>query len=398
MSSEPMFSERARGGFGSLRPSIWRLDFVLLGAAVTLVGFSIFVLAGATKNDIPGDPTFYLTRQIIYAAVGILLCLGLARFDYSRFRELKAGLYTVMIVSIIAVLAVGAAARGSRRWIEMPFFRFQPSELAKILLVLALAAFILDRGRRRSEREHTSRIVLLGIVPAMLVMLQPDLGTASVFIAITLALLFVAGTKWTHFAALGGIAAAAVALVLVVLPIFGVSLLHGYQTQRLTSFVHPSSDPGGAGYQSNQAIIATASGQRTGRGAENATQTRLDFLPEHQTDFIFAVVSETYGFAGAIFVLALYGLIVWRALRIVTQAKNLYGALIAGGIAAMLIFQVFVNVGMSLGIMPITGVPLPLMSYGGSSVIVTFLAIGLLESVYVQSRQTALAKSRAAIA
>jgi rod shape determining protein RodA len=162
-------------------------------------------------------------------------------------------------------------------------------------------------------------------------------------------------------------------------------VLKGYQEERLTSFLHPSRDPADAGYQQDQAKIAIGSGQKTGRG-DQATQTRLDFVPERHTDFIFAVIGERYGFAGAALVLSLYALLIWRALRIVTLSKNLYGTLVAGGITAMLMFQVFVNVGMSLGIMPITGIPLPLMSYGGSSVLATFLAVGVLESIYMQAR------------
>ncbi len=165
----------------------------------------------------------------------------------------------------------------------------------------------------------------------------------------------------------------------------GAPVLKGYQEERLASFLHPSADPGDAGYQQNQAKIAIGSGEKTGRG-DQATQTRLDFVPERHTDFIFAVIGERYGFIGAAFVLSLFALLIWRALRIVTLSKNLYGTLVAGGIAAMLMFQVFVNVGMSLGIMPITGIPLPLMSYGGSSVIATFLAVGILQSIHMQAR------------
>jgi rod shape determining protein RodA len=175
---------------------------------------------------------------------------------------------------------------------------------------------------------------------------------------------------------------------LVIAPAAGLPVLKGYQQTRLTAFLHPSDDPSDSGYQVNQALIAVGSGQKTGRGDE-ATQTQLDFIPERHTDFIFAVVGERFGFVGAAFVLSLYALLIWRALRILTLSKNLYGTLVAGGIAAMLMFQVFVNVGMSIGVMPVTGVPLPLMSYGGSSVLVTFIAIGLLQSIYVQAQLTA---------
>jgi rod shape determining protein RodA len=206
-----------------------------------------------------------------------------------------------------------------------------------------------------------------------------------VYVVIVFAALFCAGTSWRHFVGLLALGAAAISLALVVAPKLGVTVLHSYQAERLTSFLHPSGDPGDAGYQQNQSVIAIGSGERTGRG-EEATQTTLKFLPEEHTDFIFAVVGERWGFVGAALVLSLYALLIWRALRILTMAKNLYGAVIAGGIVAMILFQVFVNVGMNIGIMPITGIPLPLMSYGGSSVLTTLLAVGLLQSIHVQAR------------
>ncbi len=252
----------------------------------------------------------------------------------------------------------------------------------------------MDRARRLEERETTSRIVLLALAPAMLVIAQPDLGTGLVYLVIVVALLFSAGTRWTHFAALGALGAVAVAVVLVAAPAAGIEVLKPYQVARLTAFVNPSEDPQEQGYQLNQSMTAIGAGQRTGRGPENATQTKLDFLPEHHTDFVFSVVGESFGFVGAALVLSLYALLIWRGLRIMTVAKNLFGALIAGGIVSMLIFQIFVNIGMTIGIMPITGVPLPLMSYGGSSVLVTFLAIGLLQSIHVQAREIAAAKGR----
>jgi rod shape determining protein RodA len=183
--------------------------------------------------------------------------------------------------------------------------------------------------------------------------------------------------------------------VLAVAPALGVHLLKPYQVQRLTGFLNPSHDPQNQTYNITESLIAIGSGQKTGRGVVGATQTGLNFLPANHTDFVFAAVGETYGFVGAALVLSLYALLIWRALRILTMAKNLYGALIAGGVLAMLMFQVFVNVGMTLGIMPITGVPLPLMSYGGSSVLVTFIAIGLLQSIHIQARLASAGKGRA---
>jgi rod shape determining protein RodA len=373
---------------------LFRIDALLLLAGVGLIGCSVYVLAAATENDIPGNPNYYVIRQAVYGGVGIVLMLLLSRFDYSRLRELRLGLYGAMIALICLTFTLGVAARGSQRWIPLPFFNLQPSEVGKVLLIVTLSAFAVDRVRRLDEWRTTCRIMVLAAFPAMLVVAQPDLGSGMVYIVIAGAVLFVAGTKWTHFAALGTLLVTAIVVVLVAAPSAGIHVLKPYQVDRLTAFVNPSDNPRGQGYQLNQSIIGIGAGQKTGRGAEGATQTKLNFLPEHHTDFIFSVVGEAYGFLGCALVLSLYALLIWRGLRILTMAKNLYGALIAGGITVMLMFQVFVNVGMTIGIMPITGVPLPLMSYGGSSVLVTFLALGLLQSIYLQARDVAAAKGR----
>jgi len=361
------------------------MDLPLMLAAVALVAFSVFTLAQATLGDVPGDRYYFVQRQAIYAVLGIVVMLVLTRIDYSRFRELRVGIYTFLCVSIALVFVFGFAARGSRRAFDLPMFSFQPSELGKLLLVLALAGFVIDGARRGSEKQRTLRYLCLGLAPAALVFLQPDLGTSLVFAAATLAVMFVGNVRWTHLATIGAAAVALTAIVFVAAPAVGAPILKGYQQERLTSFLDPSEDPRDAGYQQRQALIAIGSGEQTGRG-DRATQTRLDFVPERHTDFIFAVIGERYGFMGAAFVLSLYALLIWRALRIVTLSKNLYGTLIAGGITAILLFQVFVNVGMNLGIMPITGIPLPLLSYGGSSVLATFLAVGVLESIHMQAQ------------
>jgi rod shape determining protein RodA len=254
---------------------------------------------------------------------------------------------------------------------------------------------VIERTRRGTPLRQTMRMLALGLAPAALVFLQPDLGTGIVLGVITLAILFLAGVPWRHFAVIGGLAAAAVSFVLVIAPATGLpSPLHGYQQDRLTAFLHPSNDPSDASYQVNQSVTAIGSGEKTGRG-DDSTQTKLLFLPERHTDFVFAVVGERFGFAGAAFVLSLYALLIWRILRTLALSKNLFGTLIAGGIVAMLMFQILVNVGMTLGIMPVTGITLPLMSYGGSSVIATFIAIGLLQSIHTQARLNSSSRSRA---
>jgi rod shape determining protein RodA len=382
-----------------LVPREWRLrvDPLLLLAAAGLLVCSCIAIKGATKNDVAGSPLYYVERQAVYGAVGLLLMYGVSRLDYSRLRELKYVLYGLLIGSIVLVFGLATATRGSKRWIETPLLNFQPSELGKVLLVLSLAGFIIDRLRGAGSRQTTARVMLLGLVPTMLVMAQPDLGTSLVYVIGTLALLFIGGAPWRHFAALAALGAIAISLTVVALPQAGVTVLKPYQADRLTSFLHPSNAAGEEGYQQQQSKIAIGSGEKTGRGVDNATQTGLNFLPEHHTDFIFAVIGETYGFVGAALVLSLYALLIWRGLHILTIAKNLYGALIAGGITVMLLFQVFVNVGMTVGIMPITGVPAPLLSFGGASMLVTFLAIGLLQSVHAQARETFASKARGTV-
>ena len=368
------------------------LDWMLMVAVLGLLACSLVTVHGATQTDVPGNPDYYVVRQAIYGGVGLLIALLLSRFDYSRLRELKVAIYGAMIGGIVLVLVVGGATRGSRRWIDLPFFRVQPSELGKVLLILALSAFLVDGIRRLGDRRFTVKAMLVALFPAGLVILQPDLGTGLVYVTVAVTLLFIVGTPWKHLAALGGLFVTAAVIVLVAAPAVGVHPLKEYQVERLTGFINPSKDPGAQTYQINQSLTAVGAGGKTGRGVEKATQTNGDFLPEHHTDFIFSVVGETYGFAGAAIVLSLYALLIWRALRILTMAKNLYGSLLAGGILAMLMYQVFVNVGMTIGIMPITGVPLPLMSYGGSSMLVSFVCIGLLQSIAVQGRVAAATK------
>jgi rod shape determining protein RodA len=381
--SRPRF-DQPRAGLME-RAGFARLDPVVLIAGIGLIAFSIYTLGVATKDDFAADPYHYAVRQAIYAVIGVALMLAVARVDYSRYRELRVGIYTAMIAAICLVLVFAEATRGTRGWIELPFFRFQPSELGKVLLIVSLAAFALDTARRTSEARRTLRLLALGAFPAALVLLQPDLGTALVYGAVTLAIMFVAGISWQHFAIMGTVAVSVITVVLVIAPALGTPILKGYQQDRLTAFLHPSDDPADSSYQINQSLIAVGSGGKTGRG-DDATQTSKGFLPERHTDFIFAVVGERFGFVGAAFLLTLYALLIWRALRIMTLSKNFFGSLIAGGVAAMLMFHLLVNGGMNIGIMPITGIPLPLMSYGGSSVIATFLALGLLQSIYVQAQ------------
>jgi rod shape determining protein RodA len=371
-------------------------DPLLILGAAGLVACSLITLKGATAHAVHGQPLFYVERQAIYVGIGALIAVFLSRIDYTRLREYRYGFYGLLIALNLVVFGM-PVVRGAHRWIPLPFFQVQSSEFGKVLLIVSLAAFAVDRMRRLHERRTTARIMLFALLPALIVIPQPDLGTGLVYLAVAFMMLVFAGTSWKQLTALVLAFVASVAIVLAGAPALGVHVLKPYQVQRLTGFLNPSRDPGNQTYNILQSEIAIGSGQKTGRGVAHASQTNLNYLPEHQTDFIFAVVGETYGFVGAALVLSLYALLIWRALRILTLAKNLFGTLIAAGILAMLMFQVFVNVGMTIGIMPITGVPLPLMSYGGSSVLITFIALGLLQSIYIQARMSAAGKGRAFI-
>ncbi len=369
------------------------LDPLLALAVVGLGICSVATLAIATRKTIPGDPHYYVERQAVYLGVGVVFMLALSRFDYSRLRQLKNGIYAALLVSILAVLALGQSANGSQRAISLPFFSFQASELGKVLLIVALAAFIVDRSRQIRERETTVRVLIAALIPATLVIAQPDLGSGLVYLVVAVMLLFIAGSSWKALSGLAALIALSATFVLVAAPAAGVHVLKPYETARLTAFLHPSSNLKTEGWQQAESKIAIGSGGKTGRRS-SLRQIPNGFVPESDTDFIFAAVGESYGFVGAGLVLLLYALLISRALRVLVMAKDLFGSLIAAGVVGMLMFQVFVNVGMTIGIMPITGVTLPLMSYGGSSVITTLLAVGLLQSIYVRARASAALKGR----
>jgi rod shape determining protein RodA len=401
---EPIEQSSPRAAGQRSRPRL-PLDPLLTLAVIGLGIASVMTLGVATRESVPGDPSYYINRQVVYLAIGLVLMVALARLDYARLRPLKTGIYAVLLLSILAVLGAGRETKGATRAISLPFFSFQASEIGKVLLTVALAALIVDRARRLRERDTTALTMLAALVPAMLVIAQPDLGSGLVYMTIAFVMLLVAGTPWQQLGGLVALVCVSIAIVLVAAPAIGVHVLKPYQTERLTAFLHPSSnfeeikeresktgEPDPA-YQLAESKIAIGSGQKTGRGS-NSTQLTGNYLPEDDTDFVFAAVGEQYGFVGAGIVLCLYALLIWRALRILMMSKDLFGSLIAAGVAAMLMFQVFVNVGVTIGIMPITGITLPLMSYGGSSVIATLLAVGLLQSIYVRARASAALKGR----
>ena len=373
-----------RGRLGAL---VAQLDWLLLGAVAGLVAYGLWVIAGVTRDDMPGNESYYVVRQAAYAAIGAVGLVATALLNPALYRRFWLPLYWVTIALIVIVFVAGPQTRGSKRWLDVGFITFQPSEFGKLLFVLALAAFLADRTRRLAEPKTTATAVGLALVPMLLVFMQPDIGTALVYGAALAAVLFVAGTRWLHLATLGVILVTTLALVLSVLPAAGVHVLKPYQQKRLTGFTHPDSDPSGATYNANQSITAVGAGGFDGRGVGGATQTNLDYLPEHATDFVFASLAEQRGFVGASLLLCLYLLVVWRGLRIVALARDPYSAIVAGAIVFAFLFQVFVNVGMTMGIAPITGIPLPFVSVGGSSMIANLVAMGVLLAIHARRRE-----------
>jgi rod shape determining protein RodA len=362
----------------SLAARLLTFDPLLALAAAGLGVCSLVALHGVAPQ--------YTARQAIYLGIGFVVMLAMSLFDYWRLRDFKWPIYGALIFAIVLVIGIGSSVNGSSRAISLAGVSFQASEFGKLALIVFLAAFVADSPRRQSANATTMRVIALALLPAVLVIDEPDLGSGLVYLAIAFAVLYIAGVPARQLGVVAGAGIGALLFALVVAPALGVHLLQRYQEQRLTGFLSPSQNPNSDAHQQVQSVIAIGSGEKTGRGS-GATQTSLGLVgSEAPTDFIFTVVGERLGFVGAAGVMSLYALMIWRTLRIVAGAKNLFAALIAGGAVAMIMFQVFVNVGMTVGIMPITGVTLPLMSYGGSSVLTTFLTLGLLQAIFGQAR------------
>lgn len=373
--------------------AVWELgaflrhvDYLLLLATGALVAYGLYVLEAVTRNDVAGDPDFYVFRQLVYVAVGGFLFVVAAVVDPDVYRRFRLPFYVVALGLLVVVLAVAEEVRGSKRWIEIGFFNFQPSELGKLALIAVLAGFVAERRHRVHEWSTTLGVVGLALPLTLLVFKEPDFGTSLVYGACVVGALFFGGVPWRHLAVLGVLAGLVATALLWFLPSAGVEVLEPYQRERLTGFVDPDVDPSGSTYNVNQSITAVGSGGFDGRGVANATQTKFNYLPEHSTDFIFSSLAEQRGFVGASILLLLYAIVIWRGVRIVAVARDLFSAVVAGTIVFALLIQLFINVGMTIGIAPVTGIPLPLVSYGGSSMITTLIMIGLLESIQVRGR------------
>jgi rod shape determining protein RodA len=356
------------------------LDLVLVLSPILVSGLGLLMIYSATHTRLEqtgGDPLTYVKRQVVAIFLGVVAMAIMAVIDYRRLRELALFGYALTILMLVAVLGIGVQVKGAQARFDVGPLQLQPGELAKLFLILVLAGYC---ALHRGELDGRRLAVALGIagLPIGLIMLQPDLGTDLVLMFITFTMLAVAGARGRHLVIL------ALLGITVALGAVNFGVLKDYQIERLTSFANEGKDVERSGYNQEQSKNAIGNGGITGQGLFKGTQTTGNYVPEQHTDFIFTVVGEELGFVGGAVLLALFALIVWRTWRAARLANDLFGTLCCIGVLAMLVFQVFENVGMTMGIMPITGIPLPWMSYGGSSVIVSFACIGLVANIHMR--------------
>jgi rod shape determining protein RodA len=372
----------AGSGSWSERSALRHLDPGLLAAAILLAVYGLMLIYSATHQSLRAlgdtDPGAFMKKQFAFLLLGLIAMVIVATFDYRLWKVYAPIAYGALLVLLLLVMTpLGNRTLGAQRWITLLGFQFQPSELAKLTVVAMLAAY-LSEIQRTLTLENVWRASALAAAPMLLVFFQPDMGTSMAFAAILLGLLVVAGAKTKHLGVL------ALAALFAVFFAFRVGIVQDYQIARLTAFIDPTADPERAGYNITQSTIAIGSGGLTGRGYLKGTQTNLDFVPQQHTDFVFTVVGEEFGFRGALVLLSLYALLLWRGIRIAMLSKDAFGTLLAAGIVSMMAFQIFVNIGMTMGIMPVTGIPLPLISYGGTALVTNLMAIGLLMNVHMR--------------
>jgi len=359
------------------RPWYQSFNYPLAAAALALGIFGLIIIRSATWHMPGGQSDF--KHQLIFLIVGAVGMFILAFIDYHLWQRFAWGIYILNVLMLAAVALAGHQALGAQRWIGIGPFVFQPSEPAKLLTILSLGAILADSRRAYTRLRDLVLPLVLFAVPTALVIKQPDLGTALVLVAILTAMLFFALPNLLHFGAY-----AATVLIGGSLAVMTPYFLKGYQRQRLLVFLDPKHDPQGSGWSLIQSKIAVGSGELSGKGLYHGTQTQLGFVPAHSTDFIFAVIGEELGFLGSLLLLALYAVLLAAGTLAITASRDRYGVLVAVGIIAMFAFHIVVNVGMTIGIMPVTGIPLPFISYGGSSLITCFLAVGVLLNIHVQ--------------
>ena len=373
---EPISARMAR------KAPIRHLDPTLLLMTLALSAYGALMIFSSTASKqeaAGGDPALFMKRQIAYIVAGVVALLVVSFFDYRHVRALAPVIYGVTVLALILVLTpLGDVQNNARSWFNFGLFQIQPSEFAKLALIVAMAAWLAERKGDVRWLDLGLCLGMVGVLAA-LIFVEPDLGGTMVIIAILLVMLLVGGAKMRHFIALGLLGTVAI------VGAFQMDLVEDYQVERITAFLDPNPDVRSEGYNLTQAKIAIASGGLRGKGvgSEN-TQTDLDFVPEQHTDFIFTAVGEQLGFMGGASLLGLFAIMIWRALRIAAMARDTFGMLVAAGIAGMWAFQLFVNVGMTMGIMPITGLPLPFVSFGGSGLLMNFIAVGLLLNIHMR--------------
>lgn len=365
------------------RRPIRHLDPVLLVVTLALSAIGLVAIYSATHQSLEAlqlDTMTFVTKQVTAFVLGAILLLVIATFDYRFFKVYAGFTYAaaVLLLVLVQIPRIGSSTAGAQRWFEFGGFQFTPSEFAKIALAVMLAAIGSELKSSEPGLIDVIRMCAVAAVPTVLVFIQPDIGTSIVLVVIVVGILVVAGTRPRHLAAL------ALTAVVLIFAAFQLGIIKEYQIARLTGFLDPQGDEQTTNYNRQQAEIAVGSGGLFGRGFLAGTQTNLDFVPEQHTDFIFTVVGEEFGFLGAIIVLALFAILIWRAIRISYLSKDPFGTYVAAGVASMFAIQMFVNVGMVVGIMPITGIPLPFVSYGGSAMLANCVAVGLLLNVHMR--------------
>jgi len=352
-------------------------DWVLITATMLLLGFGFAVIYSTTFNISGGSEAL---QQMLFAAIGLVGMVTLARMDYRILKKFSGILYLLTVAMLVATEFLGSTKLGATRWIDLGFMQFQPSEVAKVFMVIVMAKFFAENV----EQMHRPKVFIKSVVyigiPTVLVALQPDLGTAMTFAIIWGAMLLVSNIKKRYVVGIAG-------LTILAMPVVYAFFLKEYQKHRILTFLDPAADPTGTGWNVAQAKIAIGSGQFWGRGLGHGPQSQLNFVPFKHTDFIFAALAEEMGFVGAFAIILLFGVLLYRILRIAMLSRDYFGMFIATGIFAILFFHIFINIGMNLGIMPVTGIPLPLVSSGGTSVVITLLCLGIVESIFIRYKK-----------
>lgn len=365
------------------RRLLQNFDWLLIVAVAALVLLGIVLINNTTAgvegvfdtSNLLQDFTF---RQILYAVAGFIVLFILSRLDYRLFASLQWVFYLILIALLVIVFALGQITLGAQRWIPLGPFQLQPSEVGKLLLVLVLAKFFADNSKHMDRWRTLLFSFGLVLVPSIMTYLQPDLGTSLIFMFLWGVMVLAAGLSWKQLLIIAVILA-------ILLPVI-YTTLQPYQRDRITTFLNPTADPLGSGYNVNQARIAIGSGQVLGRGIGSGTQSQLQFLRIRHTDFIFSVIGEELGFFGGVFFFALYAFVLIRMLRAAQVSRSTFGRLTAVGFSAALFFQAFVNLGMNVGIMPVTGIPLPFVSSGGSSLVTYLMMIGIIQSILAHEK------------